>query len=127
MSEAPRCHLAICRRCRWPERRAAGAATAEELLAHGQALVEAGESVCRVRLSQCLHSCDGGHTVRIESGGHELALVGVRTTGELGEVLSELDVLLAGQAGSRWRKRVYQEWRDGRMVYHRGLGLGGDP
>lgn len=75
-----------------------------------------------VRLSQCLNCCDGGHTVRIECRGAEVALVGVRSTEELAEVFAEVERLGARDVPKRMRKRVWQEWQDGVMVYHHDIG-----
>lgn len=112
-------HLAICRRCRWPERRASGAATDDALLAHArEALTDASPS-CRPRLSQCLNSCDVGHTVRLEGSGREVVLVGIRTTEELQMVLDSREALLALDAQAPFIRRVYQLWEEGRMAYHR--------
>ncbi len=116
----PRC-LAICRRCRTPERIASGAASIDELVAVARAEAAA-NGFAHARASQCLHCCDGGHTVRIELGGDEVALVGVRTVDELREVMRANDALLRdADAPARWSRRVWQRWRQGTMVAHRNL------
>lgn len=113
--------VAICRRCRWPERRAAGAADESELLRAARAFAasEAVEVHCRV--SQCLNCCDGGHTVRIEKEGLEVALVGVRTVQEMERVIAAAPVVAAGGEVAWVRGRTWQIWRDGRLVWHRSV------
>ena len=115
----PDLRLAICRRCRAPERRAAGASTDDRLLqAARDAAGDAGiELHCRV--SQCLNCCDAGHTVRVEWRGNEVALVGIRTEDEMRAVVRDAADLGAREVPVRWRPRVHQEWVDGRLVYHR--------
>jgi hypothetical protein len=113
--------LAICRRCRWPERIAAAADSAESLLEHARGATAAGRCAVALhaRLSQCLNCCDGGHTVRVEHCGREVALVGVRTRAELDELLGVLDEVARGSVPERLERKVYQVWIDGRMVFHR--------
>lgn len=110
--------LAICRRCRWDSRRASGAATDDVLLEHARAWCESNGVEAHVRLSQCLHSCDGGHTVRVEWRGWEVALVGIRTLAELERVLTELDAIGRGEVPAALLSRVWQVWKDGEMRWH---------
>lgn len=117
----PELCIAICRRCREPRRIASGADGAERLQRVARSWCESNGVDGHVRLSQCLNCCDGGHTVRLERGGVEVALVGVRTVAELHEVLLERGEILARPLESRVAARVYQVWRDGRMEFHRAL------
>lgn len=119
MPPVPDLRLAICRRCRWPERRASGAHEDGVLLSHGRKGCAERGLEAHVRLSQCLNCCDGGHTVRVELRGVEVALVGVRTCAELDQVLDALPEIGQRHVPPALRSRVYQEWVDGRMVYHR--------
>jgi hypothetical protein len=116
----PRC-LAICRRCRNDERRASGAALADELLSLARAGCSARGLDVHARLSQCLHCCDGGHTVRVEHGGNEVSIVGIRTGEELERVLDHFDLLARAEVPERLVSRVWQRWEGGRMVFHRAL------
>ena len=109
--------LAICKRCRWPERIAAGADHVDALVSHAKATTDPSE--LHVRASQCLNSCDAGHTVRVESRGLEVAIVGVRTRDELTRVTNELSEITAGRIPEWIVPRVYQVWIDGELVYHR--------
>jgi hypothetical protein len=114
----PDLRLAICRRCRWDSRRASGADTDERLLAHARkACADLGLD-SHVRLSQCLHSCDGGHTVRVELHGREVALVGIRTCAELDRVLTHLPAIGQGNVPDGLRRRVWQVWEDGKLCWH---------
>lgn len=72
-----------------------------------------------VRRSQCLNCCDGGHTVRIEFQGNEVALVGVRNCSELERVLEHAEQIGRLQIPEKFRKRVYQVWTDGKMIHHK--------
>jgi len=74
-----------------------------------------------VRISQCLNSCDGGHTVRLELRGREVALVGVRDQAELREIVANAREIALGELSARWQRRVYQIWRDGELLYHLNL------
>ena len=121
MRPLPAHRLAICKRCRWPERIAHGAHTDAALASEARAWVDETGSALHVRQSQCLNCCDGGHTVRIESGGVEVALVGIRTQSELRDVLAHLDAIAAEQIPAHLTRRVYQTWRDGVMTFHRSL------
>lgn len=121
----PDLRIAICRRCREPERRAAGAATADDLLAAAREGVASGTPT-HVRLSQCLNCCDGGHTVRVEHRGVEVSIVGIRSVDELDEVVKARDAIAAAWAGrdpgppvpEKLVRRVFHLWRDGRLVWH---------
>ena len=114
----PELRLAICRRCRWESRRASGADDDQTLLDHARQVCTQRGIDAHVRLSQCLHSCDGGHTVRVELHGREVALVGIRTRDELERVLSHLDAIGRGQVPDALRKRVWQVWDQGTMRWH---------
>ena len=114
----PETRIAMCKRCRWPERIATGAEPVEGLVAHAKQ--QLGERA-HVRASQCLNCCDGGHTVRIERRGVEIALVGIRTTVELDRVLQHLDEIAALDVPKTLHRRVYQVWTDGEMVHHRNI------
>lgn len=120
MTAPLRC-LAICRRCRSDERIASGADSGEALLQHARAYATASGEQLHVRLSQCLHCCDGGHTVRVEYGNNEVALVGIRTCSELDRVLTQLAPLSRAEVPPSLKKRVWQRWTAGVMVFHRAL------
>ncbi len=120
MQHSPVC-LAICRRCRNDERRAAGAALPEPLLEHARAGCASRGLDVHVRLSQCLHCCDGGHTVRVERGDNEVSLVGIRTVAELDGVLDAVERLARADVPEALRPRVWQRWEAGKMVFHRAL------
>ena len=120
MSTPLRC-LAICRRCRSDERIASGADSGEMLLQHARNYVSASGESLHVRLSQCLHCCDGGHTVRVEQGNNEVALVGIRTCAELEQVLEHVEQLARTEVPASLTKRVWQRWTNGVMVFHRAL------
>lgn len=111
--------LAICHRCRWPSRIANGAASDQALLDHAKQLVAAGERPVHCRISQCLNCCDGGHTVRVELRGREVCLVGIRTPEELARVLEAIDEIGNVEIPPALQKRVWQIWRDGKLVWHR--------
>lgn len=114
--------LAICRRCRNSERIAAGAEGADRLLAHARSRGTTPDGhPFHARLSQCLNSCDAGHTVRVEWQGWEFALVGIRTCGELDEVIDALAAIATQQAPERLQRRIYQIWFEGRLRFHAGL------
>lgn len=114
--------IAICRRCRQPERRASGATLAAELLADAKNAVTEGPVDVHCRLSQCLNCCDGGHTVRVECRGIEVALVGMRTSEELRmKVLNNIERIALRDIPPELEKRVWQVWVDGKMVWHRNL------
>lgn len=113
----PDLRLAICRRCRQPERIASGADSAEALLACAKKLRESSASL-HVRGAQCLTCCDGGHTVRVEHHDLEIAFVGVRTERELAELFTELRGAVRGELEGKWRRRVYRIWRDGQLLWH---------
>jgi hypothetical protein len=131
----PDLRVAICRRCRWPSRIASGAAGDQALLELGRARGQAHTPPCHARLSQCLNSCDGGHTVRLEHHGWEFAFVGIRTEDELDLLLDhapcivQLPEAIARRVGvdagttepldRRLEARLYQVWRDGRLCWHR--------
>jgi hypothetical protein len=135
MAAIPELRLAICKRCRWPARRAAGAATDDALLAEARTCAPGCSEPLHTRLSQCLNCCDGGHTVRLEFQGWEFALVGIRTEAEIAEVVNwapqlvrmppALAALAEQPVGDGldvppWLlRRVYQVWRDGQMLWHR--------
>lgn len=114
--------LAICRRCRNSERIATGADGSDTLLAHARAraLTPDGHPF-HARLSQCLNSCDAGHTVRVEWQGWEFAFVGIRSCAELDEVIDALAAIARQQAPERLQRRLYQVWFDGRLRFHAGL------
>lgn len=114
----PELRIAICRRCRQPERIASGAASADALLTHGKATCRQDGVEAHVRLSQCLNCCDQGHTVRLEYRGREVALVGVRTEAELDEVIAAMEVTVQGRPPEALRRRLQQVWIDGRLVAH---------
>jgi hypothetical protein len=114
----PELRIAICRRCRQPERIASGAASADALLTHGKASCRQGGVEAHVRLSQCLNCCDQGHTVRLECRGREVALVGVRTEADLDEVIGAIEATVQGHPPEKLRRRVQQVWIDGRLVAH---------
>ena len=114
--------LAICRRCRQPERIATGADSAEELLRAARAHASPDSPEVHVRLSQCLNCCDGGHTVRVEWQGREVALVGMRTVAELRDkVLANLDAIARHEIPADVERRVYQIWVDGELIHHKNL------
>ena len=114
--------LAICRRCRQPERIARGASDAESLLSAGRRCAAEGGVDVHVRLSQCLNCCDGGHTVRVEHQGVEVALVGIRTTDELQSlVFGHIEAIARREIPAALRTRTYQIWVDGELVFHRNL------
>ncbi|MFT6398924.1 MAG: putative metal-binding protein [Bradymonadia bacterium] len=114
--------IAICRRCRQPERRAKGATEAAELLADAKQSVADSDLDVHFRLSQCLNCCDGGHTVRVECRGVEVALVGMRTSAELRtKVLDNIERIAVRDIPAELQKRVWQIWVDGEMVWHRSL------
>ncbi len=71
------------------------------------------------RLSQCLNCCDGGHTVRVEYRGREIALIGARTEAELSEIIGNVDRIAEGDVPDALKSRVFQRWEDGRLVWHR--------
>jgi hypothetical protein len=118
---APPLRLAICRRCRWPSRRAAGADDDATLLEHAKQGVVARGTIAHCRVSQCLNCCDAGHTVRVELDGDEVALVGIRTCAELDRVLNDLEAIGQRDVPATLTNRVYQVWRDGTLVWHRNL------
>ncbi len=114
--------IAICRRCRQPERRAKGATEAADLLTAAKEAVAEGEVDVHCRLSQCLNCCDGGHTVRVECRGVEVAMVGMRTGEELrAKVLDNIERIAQRDVPPELEKRVWQVWIDGEMVWHRNL------
>ena len=114
--------LAICRRCRQPERIARGASDADTLLEAGCARARAAPVDVHVRLAQCLNCCDGGHTVRVECRGVEVALVGIRTTEELERlVVDRIDSIARREIPNDLQARVYQVWVDGDLIFHRNL------
>jgi predicted metal-binding protein len=120
--EVPDHRLAICRRCRNSERIAAGADGAQLLLDHARATGTTPDGhPFHARLSQCLNSCDAGHTVRVEWQGWEFAFVGIRTCDELDEVIGALAEIAAQKTPEQLRKRLYQVWFDGRLQFHAGL------
>ena len=135
VAPVPDLRVAICRRCRWPNRIALGAAPDSALLQCGRELVASGDVHAHVRLSQCLNSCDGGHTVRLEYRGWEFAFVGIRTEEELQQLMQaagtvvNLPAPIAGRLDRvpgtesplpAWLdKRLYQVWLDGVMLWHR--------
>ncbi len=88
------------------------------MLAAARRWAEAGEPDVHCRLSQCLNCCDGGHTVRVECRGREVALVGIRTTDELHRVLENIEAIGERDVPASLRPRVWQEWVDGEMVFH---------
>lgn len=114
--------LAICRRCRNAERIATGADSAQTLLdqARERAVTPDGHPF-HARLSQCLNSCDAGHTVRVEWQGWEFAFVGIRTRAELDEVINALSDIARGETPEHLRKRLYQTWYEGKLRFHAGL------
>ena len=116
----PDLRLAICRRCRQPERKAAHADQADVLLAAARTRLAADGVQAHCRLSQCLNCCDGGHTVRVEFRGTEVALIGVRTTAELEKVLADIEQIAVRDVPAELERRVYQVWVDGTLVFHRG-------
>ena len=117
--------LAICRRCRQPERIAKGADSAEDLLVSARAYSVPGSPDLHVRLSQCLNCCDGGHTVRVEWKGTEIALVGMRTVEELQcKVLENLEQIAKREVPDEVENRVYQVWVDGELRWHKNLDEG---
>lgn len=120
----PDLRIAICRRCREESRVASGADSDLELDAAARAFVEETGIEVHVRRSQCLSCCDGGHTVRIERHGVEVALVGIRTVAELRQVLENLDAIADQRVPDSLASRVYQVWRDGDLVWHRQLSTG---
>lgn len=113
--------IAICRRCRQPERRARRAADADTLLAAAKDAATQGEVPVHCRLSQCLNCCDGGHTVRVECRGNEVAVVGIRTVEELQDLVANIERLGERDVPSSLRKQVWQEWVDGEMVFHHAI------
>lgn len=113
--------MAICQRCRWPERRAAGAATEVELREAAQEASSVHGVPMHIRISQCLNCCDGGHTVRLEFRGHEVAVCGVRTPEDIASVAAGAQGLVGGECVEPWSRRIYQRWDAGRLVYHRRL------
>ena len=113
--------IAICKRCRWPERIARGADDDQVLKAFGKAWSERTGFPVHVRASQCLNCCDGGHTVRVEYQGNEVALVGIRTEAELERVLENIEAIAEREVPAGLAKRVYQVWVDGEMVFHKNL------
>lgn len=122
-AEVPDHRLAICRRCRNSERIAAGADGAQTLLDHArQRGVTPDGHPFHARLSQCLNSCDAGHTVRVEWQGWEFAFVGIRTRDELDEIIGALALIAQQQTPDRLRRRLYQVWFEGRLRFHAGLG-----
>jgi predicted metal-binding protein len=120
--EVPDHRLAICRRCRNSERIAAGADGAQLLLDHarGRATTPDGTPF-HARLSQCLNSCDAGHTVRVEWQGREFAFVGIRTCSELDQVINALGDIARGETPDHLGKRLYQVWTEGKITFHAGL------
>lgn len=120
MASAPLC-LAICSRCRNSERIASGALDPAAALAAARAVLADRPQPVFCRLSQCLHCCDGGHTVRVECGQTEVALVGIRTAAELARVAEHIDDLGRGDVAPELAKRLWQRWDAGRMVWHRNV------
>ncbi|TVQ95847.1 MAG: hypothetical protein EA398_16785 [Deltaproteobacteria bacterium] len=118
MPRVPDLRLAICRRCRWPERRAAGADDERTLLDHARTACARRGINAHVRISQCLNSCDGGHTVRVELHGAEVALVGIRRIDELDRVLDHLRDIGERRVPPSLRRRVWQVWVDGKLHWH---------
>jgi len=121
----PPLRLAICRRCRWPSRRAKGADDDQALLAHARDGVESRGLEAHCRVSQCLNCCDGGHTVRVELDGDEVALVGIRTLAELDRVLDALPAIGRRAVPESLQRRVYQVWIDGTLTWHLNLNSDG--
>lgn len=117
----PSLRLAICRRCRWSSRRAKGADDEQLLLDHARDGVTARGLEAHCRISQCLNCCDGGHTVRVEFDGDEVALVGIRTTAELDRVLDALPSIGRRAVPAPLNRRVYQVWIDGELAWHLNL------
>ena len=113
--------IAICRRCRTEERIAHGALDDAALEELAKQWVDANGKDVHVRRSQCLSCCDGGHTVRIEYQGTEIALVGIRKPEEMTGLLEDLGAIARRETPERWKKRVYQVWVDGELVWHRML------
>jgi hypothetical protein len=119
MAPVPDLRLAICLRCRGPESRASGAADEHQLLAHAREVAAREGISMHCRLSQCLNCCDGGHTVRIERSGLEVAICGIRTTDEVARLVADAPAVGEGTK-IRWiSARTWQIWRDGRMLWHR--------
>ena len=115
---APHHRLAICKRCRWPERIASGADSDEVLQRAAEAWRASQGMELHVRRSQCLNCCDAGHTVRVETPRHEVAIVGIRTVAELHRLLEDVEAIGRLEIPPRWQKRAYQVWVDGRLVRH---------
>lgn len=120
----PDLRLAICRRCRSEDRIASGAASDVALEVAARAYVAQHGLSMHVRRSQCLSCCDGGHTVRVERYGVEIALVGIRTVAELETVLASIDDIATRNVPAALQSRLYQVWVDGDLVWHRQLGAG---
>lgn len=120
----PDLRLAICERCRRPERRASGAAEARPLLDEAKRACAAANLDAHCRLSQCLNCCEGGHTVRVELHDTEVALIGIRTVDEIRTVVTHLQAIGEDRVPPSLERRVYQRWYDGRMVFHRSLSTG---
>ena len=135
MSQIPELRLAICKRCRWPSRIAAGADTDAQLRDCAKACVVAQSLAMHVRLSQCLNCCDGGHTVRLEWRGWEFAFIGIRTDEEVSRLvplaptlvqrpralaeLTGLDAACEDVVPDWALKRLYQVWFNGEMLWHK--------
>jgi predicted metal-binding protein len=118
----PEHRIAICRRCRQPERIAKGAASASDLLQASRAIAAEKGPAVHARLSQCLNCCDGGHTVRVEWRGTEIAVVGIRTVNELEtRVLDHLEAIARREIPPALERRIYQVWVDGELIHHKNL------
>ena len=111
-------YVAICKRCRWPARIAKGADDDVALHACAEARCAERDDGARAWRSQCHNCCDGGHTVRLERGDDEVYVVGIRTVAEMDALLADADRIVALDLPPKWRKRVYQVWRDGEMTWH---------